>query len=139
MIEAEMIRQVAGRVDEKALARLEEMVAAGFDLTDDPLGFRMLDQEFHRTLNRLSGNPFLEVVAQSLYELGMEYRRIAAETPGVLDRSAAEHRAIVEALKARDPGAAASAMSAHLRSIHATTVAAMRQALAGRRKRPWAG
>ena len=99
----------------------------------------MLDQEFHRTINQLGGNPFLEVVAQSLYELGMEYRRIATETPGVIERSAKEHQVIVEALKAGDPDAAAASMAAHLESIHKTTLGAMRQAMRGRRKRPWAG
>jgi GntR family transcriptional repressor for pyruvate dehydrogenase complex len=139
MTETGMIRQAALRVDEKALARLEEMAAAGFELAGDPLGFRMLDQEFHRTINHLSGNPFLEVVAQSFYELGMEYRRIAVETPGVIERSAMEHRAIVEALKSGDPEAAAAAMSAHLLSIHETTAKAMRQAFGARRQRSWAG
>src|SRR3954451_13298595 len=60
MTETAMIRQAAQCKDEKALARLDEMVEAGFELKGDPLGFRMLDQEFHRTINRLSGNPFLE-------------------------------------------------------------------------------
>jgi GntR family transcriptional regulator, transcriptional repressor for pyruvate dehydrogenase complex len=137
MIETGMARQAAGRATEKVLARLDEMVAAGFELTADPLGFRMLDQDFHRTINHLSGNPFLEVVAQSLYELGIEYRRIATETPGAIERSAAEHRAIVEALKAGDAEAAARAMSMHLESIYKTTLGAMRQAMGGRRKRPW--
>jgi len=138
MTETSMLRQAAVRTDEKVLARLDEMVAAGFELADDPLGFRMLDQDFHRTINRLSGNPFLEVVAQSFYELGMEYRRIAVETPGVIERSAVEHQAIVEALKSGEPEAAAAAMSAHLLSIHETTAKAMRQAFGGRRQRPWA-
>jgi GntR family transcriptional regulator, transcriptional repressor for pyruvate dehydrogenase complex len=139
LIETGMARQAATRVDEKMLARLEEMVAAGFELAGDALGFRMLDLEFHQTINRLSGNPFLEVVAQSLYELGMEYRRIATETPGAIERSAVEHQAIIEALRAGDPDAAASAMSAHLESIYNTTLGAMRQAMHRRPKRPWAG
>jgi GntR family transcriptional regulator, transcriptional repressor for pyruvate dehydrogenase complex len=139
MTETGMIRQAVGRTTEKVLARLDEMVASGFELTGDPLGFRMLDQEFHRTISHLSGNPFLEVVAQSLYELGMEYRRIATETPGVIERSAKEHQAIVEALKTGDPDAAASSMSAHLESIHETTLGAMRQTMHRRPRRPWAG
>jgi len=139
MIETGVARQAAGRTDEKALARLEEMVAAGFELTDDPLGFRMLDQQFHRTIGQLGGNPFLEIVAQSLYELGMEYRRVATEAPGVIERSAAEHLAIVDALKAGDPDAAAAAMGAHLMSIHETTVDAMRRAMAARPRPLWGG
>jgi GntR family transcriptional repressor for pyruvate dehydrogenase complex len=139
MIETGLVRQAAERTDEKTLARLEEMVAAGFELTGDPLGFRMLDQGFHRTIGQLGGNPFLEVVSQSLYELGMEYRRTATEAPGVIERSAAEHRAIVEALKAGDPDTAAAAMGTHLESIHETTVETMRRAMTARPRRLWGG
>jgi GntR family transcriptional repressor for pyruvate dehydrogenase complex len=138
MTEVGIIRRAAKRTNEPVLAKLEDMVGAGFELVRDPVGFRMLDQEFHRTINQLGGNAFLEVVAQSLYELGMEYRRIATETPRVLERSAAEHRVIAEALKVGDPDQAASAMSAHLKSIHESTVDAMRRAARGRRKRPGA-
>ena len=44
--------------------RLEDMVQAGLELTGDPLGFRLLDKEFHRTINPLGGNPFLEAALQ---------------------------------------------------------------------------
>ncbi|MBV8093652.1 MAG: FadR family transcriptional regulator [Acetobacteraceae bacterium] len=128
LIETGMIARAATQVTEKDLARLADMVQAGLELTGDPLGFRLLDQEFHRTINQLGGNPFLEVVAQSLYELGMEYRRAATETPGVIERSAAEHQAIFEALRTREPDGAAAAMRAHLMSIHATTLDAIRKA-----------
>lgn len=136
LIETGIISRAATRMTSKALARLEEMVEAGFELTGDPLGFRLLDQEFHRTINHLGANPFLEVVAQSLYELGMEYRRVATETPGVIERSAAEHRAIIEALKTGQPETAAAAMSAHLMSIHETTAEAIRKAAHAGRQRP---
>jgi len=136
LIETGIISRVATQMTGKALARLEEMVEAGFELTGDPLGFRLLDQEFHRTINHLGSNPFLEVVAQSLYELGMEYRRVATETPGVIERSAAEHQAIVEALKTGQPDAAAAAMRAHLMSIHETTAEAIRTTSRIGRQRP---
>lgn len=135
-IESGIVREAAKRMDERAAARLDEMAAAGFALTDDPLGFRMLDQRFHRSIYEIGGNPFLSVIAQSLYELGMEYRRIATETPGVVERSAVEHQAIVAALKAADGDAAVAAMDAHLASIHRTTLAAMQRTLRGRRQRP---
>ena len=72
MTEVGIVRRAALRTDEAVLARLGEMVDAGSELVRDPVGFRMLDQEFHRTINHLGGNPFLEVVAQSFYELGMD-------------------------------------------------------------------
>ena len=96
------------------------MVRAGYELAGDAVGFRVLDLEFHQTLMRIAGNPFLERIAQSLYELGIEYRRVASEMPGVIARSAAEHEAIVDALAARDPERAVAAMRAHLTSISRT-------------------
>jgi len=125
IIEVGLIRLGAPLVDNATLARLREMVAAGHSLTRDPVGFRVLDLEFHEQIMKIAGNPFMEVVARSLYELGMEYRRVASQTPGVLDRSAAEHEAIVDALATRDADAAAAAMQAHLSSINRTTYDAM--------------
>lgn len=127
VVEAELLRLGALNVGAKHAERLEALVVAGHQLVTDPVAFRVLDLEFHRLLMQLAGNPFLERIAQSLYELGMEYRRVASETPGVIARSAAEHAAIVDALKARDATAAAEAMRTHLASISATTVDAIRE------------
>jgi len=84
LIETGIVREAARRMTPAVAAELDAMVAAGFALAGDALGFRVLDQQFHRTLNRLGGNPFLEVVGQSLYELGMEYRRKATESTSVM-------------------------------------------------------
>lgn len=127
VIEVGLIRLGAPLVDDATLARLRELVAAGYKLTKDPVSFRVLDLEFHEAIMKIAGNPFMEVVARSLYELGMEYRRVASETAGVLDRSAAEHEAIVDALSTRDADAAAEAMRAHLSSINRTTYDAMQR------------
>ncbi|HEV7286440.1 MAG TPA: FCD domain-containing protein, partial [Kaistia sp.] len=61
----------------------------------------------------------------SLYILGMEYRRIAAENPGVLGQSFRDHELIVAALEARDPDAAEAAMVQHMTNVHLSTVNAM--------------
>jgi GntR family transcriptional repressor for pyruvate dehydrogenase complex len=108
------------------------MVRAGYELAGDSVGFRVLDLEFHQTVMHIAGNPFLERIAQSLYELGIEYRRVASDMPGVIARSAAEHEAIVEALAARDPERAVAAMRAHLTSISRTTFEAMKIVAAAR-------
>lgn len=134
VVEGELLRLGVPNLTDADMAKLEAMVRAGYDLTGDPTGFRMLDTEFHRTLMALGKNPFLERVAQSLYELGIEYRRVASEMPGVIARSAAEHAAIVAALAARDAAAAVGAMGAHLTSISRTTYDAMQQVAASARR-----
>jgi GntR family transcriptional repressor for pyruvate dehydrogenase complex len=124
-IEGELLKLGARRVSEAQLAKLREVVRAGYELTGDAVGFRVMDLEFHQTLMEIAGNPFLERAARFLYELGIDYRRIASETPGVIARSAAEHEAIVDALATRDPDKAAEAMRVHLKSIARTTYDAM--------------
>ena len=94
-------------------------------LISDALGFRVSDLEFHRTIMEATGNPFLVRVSHSLYVLGMEYRRIASETAGVLGQSLADHEAIVAAFSARDADAAERAMVVHMRNVHCSTLDAM--------------
>jgi GntR family transcriptional repressor for pyruvate dehydrogenase complex len=71
-------------------------------------------------------NSIMVRTSSALYFLGMEYRRIASETPGVLERSVADHEVIVEALERRDAEAAAQAVERHLRNVHRSTVDAMK-------------
>ena len=132
-IECSLVRLGAERMSDSTLAVLQGMVETGFALVSDPVGFRVLDHEFHVALMRLAGNPFLEAAARGLYGLGMAYRRLASERPGVIERSAAEHAAIVVALASRDAERAADAMHAHLVSINRTTVDAMQRRAASRR------
>jgi GntR family transcriptional regulator, transcriptional repressor for pyruvate dehydrogenase complex len=130
-VECELARRAAANLNEPILARLREMVSAGYEMARDPVGFRVVDFEFHKTLMALGENPFLEVMAKGLYELGMEYRRVASETPGVIERSAAEHEDIVAALATRSAEPAAEAMRRHLESISLTTRQAMQRLAEG--------
>jgi GntR family transcriptional regulator, transcriptional repressor for pyruvate dehydrogenase complex len=130
--ECGLIRLAAARIVQGDLERLRVLVQSGYALASDPVAFRVMDQEFHHALMRIANNPFIESIAKGLYELGMEYRRVASEMPGVAGRSAREHDEIVKALIKRDPDAAAEAMRAHLSSINQTTLEAMRK-LEGRK------
>jgi GntR family transcriptional repressor for pyruvate dehydrogenase complex len=124
-VEGELLKLGVHRVTDAQIADLQKLVLAGDMLTRDAVGFRVLDLEFHQMLMALAQNPFLERIARSLYDLGIEYRRVASESPGVIARSAAEHAAIAAAVAARDADRAAAAMRTHLRSIARTTYDAM--------------
>lgn len=128
LIEGGVAQKATDRLSEADIARLQAMVVLQADLVTDPLGFRVSDLEFHRTIMDATGNPFLIRVAYSLYVLGMEYRRIASETPGVLKQSLADHEEIVAAFAARDADAASAAMVLHMRNVHQSTLDAMKAA-----------
>lgn len=125
LIDGEIARLAAVSLAGPELHRLREMLEVQRGLLADPIGFRVSDTEFHRTIADATCNPFLQRISLSLYVLGMEFRHVAATIPGVLARSLADHEAIVAALAARDPEAAAAAMRTHMQSIHLSTLAAM--------------
>jgi DNA-binding FadR family transcriptional regulator len=94
---------------------LEEM-ANIMDAGDIPM-LVQIDVGFHSNLYRATGNaPLVEL----LDEIGRQLLRERAATwdrPGRPQRSLEQHRAIVEAIRSRNPLAARQALVAHLRSI----------------------
>ncbi|WP_170984523.1 FadR/GntR family transcriptional regulator [Rhodoligotrophos defluvii] len=130
-VEGAMGRLIAQRIDTSTIVRLRKMVEIQKELLTNAVAFRVSDMEFHRTLGAVLNNPFLERISEALYVLGMEYRKIAWETPGVLARSVADHQQIIDALETRDGARVEAAMVRHMRSVHETTRAAMSAMAAG--------
>jgi GntR family transcriptional repressor for pyruvate dehydrogenase complex len=125
LIDMGVARKAAERITTADLLRLQQMVVVQRDLVFDPLSFRVSDLSFHTIIMEATGNSFIVRTSSALYFLGMEYRRIASETPGVLEQSLADHELIVAALERRDGEAAAQAVEQHLRNVHRSTVDAM--------------
>jgi GntR family transcriptional repressor for pyruvate dehydrogenase complex len=126
LVEGALGGMIAGRADDATLAALDTIVAAQAAMVGDPAAFRRSDAEFHAALRALAENPYLERISDALYVLGMEYRQVAWETPGVLSRSVDDHREIVAALRAGDRERVARAMVRHMDTVHHTTRSAMR-------------
>jgi DNA-binding FadR family transcriptional regulator len=131
MIEGAIGRLLAEKIDAPTIARLEGMVEMQHGLVDDPVAFRMSDTQFHRTLGAALSNPFLERISEALFVLGMEYRKMALETPDVLSRSVGDHGAIVAALERRDAAHIEEAMVRHMRTVYETTRPAVASTGAG--------
>ncbi len=125
MIEGAIGRLLADKIDDATIARLRKMVAIQAELTRDPVAFRVSDTQFHRTLGTAISNPFLERISEALFVLGMEYRKVAFETPEVLAQSVKDHRAIVSALGARDGAKSEAAMIRHMQTVRDTTIAGL--------------
>ena len=130
-VEGAMGRLIAQRIDTATIVRLRKMVEVQKELLANPVAFRVSDMEFHRTLGAVLNNPFLERISEALYVLGMEYRKIAWETRGVLARSVADHQQIIDALETRDGAKVEAAMVRHMRSVHETTREAMNSKVQG--------
>jgi len=122
LIESDVARRAARTIMPAQLTRLQEILAAQEDTLDDPVRFRLSDTEFHEILWDSADNAFLRRIGKSLNVLGLESRKMASETPGVLRQSFADHKAIVAALSAGDAAQAAICAARHMRNVYETTI-----------------
>jgi GntR family transcriptional regulator, transcriptional repressor for pyruvate dehydrogenase complex len=126
LIEGEICARAAARATGPDIEELEALIVEQEAAIEMPERYRDVDTAFHRRLAELSDNEFLARAAQSLNILGLEFRKIASETPSVIQRSIKDHRAIVAALKAKDLHEARAAMTMHMENVLRSTQSSMK-------------
>lgn len=78
------------------------------------------DHDFHlRIINASKNLKLIEILERDLYYLMRVHRYRSGSTPGRSAQALAEHKAIVDALAARDADRAAESMATHLAHAHA--------------------
>jgi DNA-binding FadR family transcriptional regulator len=132
VVDIELVRLCAERASPELRQRIAKLAVDGHAFEHDPVAFRLLDIEYHQSINTGAGNPLLAALAQVLYDLGLDVRRTASEVPGVIARSVKQHIAVAEAIVAGDAEAAVAAYRQHLEHVRDTTIQSM--ALAGRQQ-----
>ncbi|HST43232.1 MAG TPA: FadR/GntR family transcriptional regulator [Conexibacter sp.] len=121
LLEPASARWAAEHADAEAIATLRGLIARMERAThaDPPDNdtVRWCDNELHLALATASGNGLLRRVLASIQGLHSEHvadpRRFRGRAEGALE----EHRRIVEAVAARDPQAAETAMAEHLSHV----------------------
>jgi GntR family transcriptional repressor for pyruvate dehydrogenase complex len=126
LIEGDISARAAARATPGDVEELEALIVMQEAATNSPERYRDADTAFHSRLAELSDNEFLARAAQSLNILGLEFRKIASETPNVIARSIKDHRAIVKAIKDTDAEAARAAMVGHMDNVLKSTRSSMR-------------
>lgn len=118
-IELAAIERVAETITEEQLVELrrnlrvqEALVADG-----DIRGFYKLDGQMHEMLLGFTGYRKLAQVSETAWAHVNRARQLILPVPGRVAATLDEHRAILAALEARDPGAARAATRAHLRQL----------------------
>ena len=91
---------------------LDELARTAGEL--DERGLIDLDQRIHRHVYRCAHNPFLEATLEEYYVLTLRIWFLALDRVERLDRAIAEHHAILEAIRDRDPERAEQVMQAHV-------------------------
>ena len=125
VVDIELVRLCCERASPALRQRILTLAVDGHAFHDDPVAFRLLDIEFHQTLNQAAGNQLLSTIAQSLYDLGLDVRRVASAMPGVIGKSVTQHIEVAEAVMARDAAGATDAYRRHLEHVRDSTIHSM--------------
>jgi DNA-binding GntR family transcriptional regulator len=120
LLESDAAAVVAERATEAELAGLDalhaELEAAAAPGHVNREQFFAINERFHRSMLAVASNRWRDQVVADLRKVMKLNRHNSLLKSGRIDESLNEHRAIMAALKARDPGAAAAQMKAHFRS-----------------------
>ena len=127
VVDLELVRLCALRASAEQRERIMKHAVDGRAFFQDSVGFRLLDIEFHQSLNDGADNRMLSAMAQGLYDVGLDIRRVASEMKGNIKKSVMQHIEIAEAIAQRDPAKATKAYRRHLEHVRDTTLAAMRK------------
>ncbi len=82
--------------------------------SDDLETFGVHDNAFHAAIARASGNSYFEVAVATARQMQVEVVPLISDWAGSFPAATVHHRAIAEAIGARDPDAAARAMADHI-------------------------
>ncbi|WP_238439539.1 GntR family transcriptional regulator [Microbacterium sp. JZ31] len=102
--------------DAADLTELREKIAAAAT-GGDLVGYASLNQEMDRRIRELSGHATAVQLLERLLAQSARHQFRLAYHPGRINTSAPEHIAIIDAVLARDPDAAAHATRVHLEGI----------------------
>ena len=114
-----IVRRAAERAGDDDIARLRGRLEDHIASLDELDRFLEMDKLFHREIASVSGNPILTAVSQAMFEWLEEFHVELVRAPGAERLTLEEHSAIFEAIAARDPQAAATAMERHLTRANA--------------------
>ena len=112
-------RLAVARADEGDIAELAGILDASEKTvtTSDTVRQMMLDRDFHSALARAAKNTVLAECIRTLHDRSLRFWFISLRDPVHHVAVKEEHRAILDAIKARDPDAAADAVRNHIESF----------------------
>jgi len=125
IVDVELVRLCTLRASTEMRQRILKLAVDGRAFHADPVAFRLLDFEFHQALNLGAGNQLLGTLAQGLYDVGLDMRRVASAVPGVIEKSVRQHIEVAEAVMVEDASTAIAAYRRHLEHVRDSTIQSM--------------
>jgi DNA-binding GntR family transcriptional regulator len=130
-VEAEIAAQAARDAPQELIEQLEASIRDSERSLKRRDTHRWADaiESFTDTLLEYSGNRYAADLLERMRNILSLIANVSQVAPGRRVRSIDEHRAILDAIRKRDPAAAADATRAHLSSIEADSLHALDQVL----------
>lgn len=113
LLESDAARVVAERASTEQLAQIQALHQDLENAANDRDRFFQINEAFHLMLLELADNRWRDQMVVDLRKVMKLNRHSSLFKQGRIEQSMAEHRAIVQALVARQPELAAERMSAH--------------------------
>lgn len=114
IIEVEIAGLAAQSACDDDIAKLRTIVSEMKTISRDSIEYVRIDDDFHRTLAKMSGNPLLVVLSDSIRDLMQEIRLAVSGHPDLTDITTPDHIRILERVSAKDVIGAQQAMMTHL-------------------------
>lgn len=121
ILEVEIAGLAASQASEADMAQLKQIVAGMEEAQNDVVTLAARDADFHSALAKMTHNPLLAILVDSIRDLLQEY--VARVTP-YLDPSQENlplHQKLLERIEARDVAGARQAMQENLDQMHRNT------------------
>jgi DNA-binding FadR family transcriptional regulator len=119
VIEAGSVRRAAEMRTARDIETLQDILARQLLARNDPQAFMRCDGDFHAAIAAVSGNLVLASLVRAVFDWLARFHTHAVRTSGLERVTLAEHEAIMAAIAAGDPEAAARAMTDHLTRANA--------------------
>lgn len=121
LFEGEATALAASTISDADLDKLDALLAVMGSNDADAEAINQADRDFHMTIAGASGNQAIIYMIQSLWRLRTELPQVRASHAAICQQDAAardaEHRSILDALRARDANAARLAMRRHFNRL----------------------
>lgn len=114
ILEIEIAGLAALQATEDDVEELRRFVTEMELAEDDAEAFAARDADFHQALAKITRNPLLVVLLDSIRDLMQEVRLLVTRYPGLPQQVMPDHRKILERVIAKDPSGARQAMQEHL-------------------------
>jgi GntR family transcriptional repressor for pyruvate dehydrogenase complex len=114
ILEVEIARIAAQNATEEDVIKLKDVLMDMEKNINNPEGFANLDEEFHRSLAKLSRNPLLMMLLDSIGGLMFEVRISVSNYPDLFKTVMPDHQEIMAYIENKEPDKARQAMRKHL-------------------------